>query len=34
LTLGANSFLQKPIKPDLMLTEVERLLGKASGKGG
>lgn len=30
LTLGANSFLQKPIKPDLMLQEVERLLNKAS----
>ena len=33
LSLGANSFLQKPIKPDLMLQEVERLLSKASGKG-
>ena len=30
LTLGANSFLQKPIKPDLMLQEVERLLNKAA----
>ena len=30
LTLGANSFLQKPIKPDLMLQEVKRLLDKAS----
>jgi two-component system chemotaxis response regulator CheY len=30
LTLGANSFLQKPIKPDLMLQEVHRLLEKAS----
>ncbi len=30
LTLGANSFLQKPIKPDLMLAEVERLLNKAA----
>ena len=30
LTLGANSFLQKPIKPDLMLQEVKRLLEKAS----
>ena len=29
-TLGANSFLQKPIKPDLMLQEVERLLNKAA----
>ena len=30
LTLGANSFLQKPINPDLMLQEVERLLNKAA----
>ncbi len=30
LTLGANSFLQKPIKPDLLLQEVERLLNKAA----
>lgn len=30
LTLGANSFLQKPIKPDVMLAEVERLLNKAA----
>ena len=30
LTLGANSFLQKPIKPDLMLQEVKRLLEKSS----
>ena len=34
LTLGANSFLQKPIKPDLMLQEVERLLGKKTGGPG
>ena len=34
LTLGANSFLQKPIKPDLMLREVERLLGKKAGTPG
>lgn len=34
LTLGANSFLQKPIKPDLMLQEVERLLGKKGGTPG
>lgn len=27
LSLGANSFLQKPIKPDLMLKEVEKLIG-------
>ena len=33
LTLGANSFLQKPIKPDQMLQEVERLLGKKSNLG-
>ncbi|MDD2999087.1 MAG: response regulator [Erysipelotrichia bacterium] len=33
LTLGANAFLQKPIKPDVMLKEVERLLSKSTGKG-
>lgn len=31
LTLGANSFLQKPIKPDLMLQEVDRLVNKKAG---
>ncbi|MFC1742427.1 response regulator [Candidatus Riflebacteria bacterium] len=30
LSLGANSFLQKPIKPDLMLKEVAKLLGDKS----
>ena len=33
LTLGANSFLQKPIKPDQMLQEVTRLLEKKAGPG-